>query len=231
MSEPMYSSFRLLISSRLGGGAGYRALSLFQLYSEETGGDQLLVGGEASASSFFDSDYLPDFAFLDNGKNWFTKSLSSSEPVWIRYDLPSPVLAPKSLYLQLTVSDTSSAPGSFVLQASSDSGSTWVDLFATSNFADGAGYSAGVLRDFRFTLLRGNARTIDNSPADRVAVYGWDNMQYIAHTVPDAFGNWVVQLSEVKNISTYGPYLVVVYGGQGVKPDAHGPVIPDLDYL
>ena len=220
----LYNSFRMNMSKRLGGGAGFFALTEMRLFSGENGaGNQLLTGGTAAASSNYDAsaDYLASNAFDGNiSTRWATASVSSA---WIRYDLPSAVPKPKSIYLLLNNSPNN-APTDFVLQASVDNGATWEDIYAVISFATSAEFLSGVTRSLAQIGLLGKATISNGAIANRVLIYDWLTAALLQELTPDSLGNWRYLVAANTAPTNY---LVVVTAGKGVfnvRPQAHGPV-------
>lgn len=223
MMAKLYNSFRMNMSKRLGGGAGFFALTEMKLFSGENGaGSQLLLSGTATASSSFGSGFEANKAFDgDTGTRW--ASNNSGSVAWIRYDLPSSVPKPKSIYLLLNNSPDN-APTDFVLQASVDNGATWEDIYTVISFATSAEFLSGVTRNLVQIGLLGKATVSNGTIANRVLIYDWLTGALLQKLTPDSLGNWRYLVAA--NTATTN-YLVVVTAGEGVfnvRPQAHGPV-------
>lgn len=217
MELPKFKSYRLFITNRVGGVNGTYALAEFRLFDDLNGaGQNILTGGVATASSVFGSGYEASKAFDgDSVSRW--ASVSSGGPEWIRYDLPE-AKAAMSLLLSLSTNPVN-APYDFVVQGSNDGGLTWAEVGSYVNFATAEQIALGVVRNLDVFGVGGRALLDTGAAATQVYVLKWVTGERVGVTAPDSRGDWSLRVREAGT-----PYLVVVTGPAGVRPQAHGPV-------
>lgn len=219
----LYNSFRINATRRLGGGAGFFALTEMKFFSGENGtGTQLLVGGMATASSFFGAGFEPEKAFDNNpSTRWSSASASSA---WLRYDINIAVAKPKSIYLILNSNAEANAPVDFFIEASIDGGATWEVIYSAYDFGNAAEFIAGITKSTRQMGLAGIATISNATPVKRVMIYDWLDGSYVGKTNPDLLGNWIFTMPRHVN----GTQYLVVFTGDlsafNIRPQAHGPV-------
>lgn len=227
MAEKLYSSFRLYITKRLGGNAGFHAITELKLFSQKNGlGVDILTGGTATASSNFNSssDFAASNAFDGNiATRW--ASVSTAAAQWIRYDLPSLVSKPKSIFIMLNNSELN-APHDFILQGSSDNGATWQNLYITVGFATASEYTAGKTRNI-INLGLGGKATIDSSglPAKRVLLLNWHSLELLYSITPEPNGSWYKVINEIHFDTSFLVVITASVNDNAVRPQAHGPIL------
>lgn len=221
MEIPKYLSYRLFMTNRVGGPKGTYTIAEMRLFDGLDGsGQNILTGGVATASTVYGSGYEPSKAFDgDSVSRW--SSSNSSGPEWIRYDLP--VAKPAmSLFLSLSTNPVN-APSDFVLQGSNDGGLTWAEVGSYVNFATAEQIALGVVRNLDVFGVGGRALLDTGAAATQVYVLKWGTGERVGVTAPDSRGDWSLRVREAGT-----PYLVVVTGPAGVRPQAHGPVIAEV---
>lgn len=219
MEAPKFTSYRLFITNRIDGGAGSKAIGDLRIFDGPNGtGTNILTGGTASASSTFGAGYEPSKAFDgDTVSRW--SSVSDANNAWIRYDLPT-AKAAKSFSLSLST-NPGNGPADFVVQGSND-GTTWTDIFAFKSFATSAQMATGKIANLSAYGLGGVALLDNGAPASLVILYEWGSWSFLTSASVGPDGAWALP---VQSNST--SYLIAIIGPSGIRPQVHGPVVPE----
>lgn len=222
MQQPAYSSYRLFITERAGGGAGYKAVSEFKLFEDREGlGPNILTGGVATASTVHSAEYAPSRAIDGNPDTRWASRQQDSLPEWLRVDLPAPRPA-RSIYLMLN-SSPANGPAGFELQGSNDGGESWSAVKTYVAYATPDELMLGVKKPLPSYWFSGTARVAGGGAASRVMLLDWLTGHLVFEQQPDPAGNWSALVDEISS-----PYMLVVTGPSGTRPQAHGPLYPGI---
>lgn len=219
MEAPKFTSYRLFITNRIGGGAGAKAVTELRIFDGPDGtGTNILTGGTASASSTFGAGYEPSKAFDgDPVSRW--SSVFDENNAWLRYDIPT-AKAAKSFSLSLST-NPDNGPADFVVQGSND-GATWTNIFAFKSFATSAEIAAGKTANLSAYGLGGVALLDNGAPASLVILYEWGDWGFHTSASVGPDGAWALPVQS--NSTTY---LIAIIGPSGTRPQVHGPVVPE----
>lgn len=222
---PKYLSYRIRITRRFGGGAGYHRLTRWEAFESQLPDalteDSIFSGGVATASSSYSAEFTAAAAFDGNPATQWSSLTASSTTEWLRYDLleARPV---RSFRLQLNQSPAD-GPGDFAIEGSNDSGATWVTIWEFKDFVTtNAEMMAGKYGELPSAAVWGEAIVDGGAPASVVRLYSWVDGRLMHEAVPKSNGEWGV------NLLPQDVLLVVAIGPSGVQPQAHGPVTPEL---
>lgn len=222
MALTAYSKYRLLItrtSSTGAGSPGYVTVNDFDLWTTTDRSDTRLgatAGATFSASGQYSSQ-APGLAFDGNAATYWESDSAAASSRWVRIDLPSAVVV-RSFYINST-SYPNEIPRNFKLQGSND-GTTWVDLFAVTDWVTTTIVRAG--QYFAINLTLSGTSTLDTGVGSaRVLIHKWDTWEFVASVTPNvSTGAWSYRLSEPFDV------LVTHIGPSGYRPISDGPITP-----
>ncbi len=222
MALTAYSKYRLLItrtSSSAEGSPGYVSVNDFDLWTTTDRSDTRLgatAGATFSASGQY-ATQAPGLAFDGNAATYWESNDAAATSRWVCIDLPSAVVV-RSFYMNSTPYPKE-IPRDFKLQGSND-GTTWVDLFAVTDWVTSETVREG--QYFATSLSLSGTSILDTGlGAARVLIHKWSTGEFVASVAPNAStGAWSYRLSEPMDV------LVTHIGPSGYRPISDGPITP-----
>lgn len=221
---PKYLSYRIRITRRVGGGAGYHAITHWEAFESQLPSalseDSIFSGGVATASSVFSAGFAAAAAFDGDPATRWSSLTNSSTTEWLRYDLLE--ARPIRSFRLLLNSSPEHGPRDFAIEGSNDSGATWDTIAEFKDFVTtDAEMQGGKYGELPIAAVWGEAIVDGGAPANIVRLYNWVDGSLMHEVVPKGNGEWEVR------VPTQEVLLIVAIGPSGVQPQAHGPVTPE----
>lgn len=222
MALTAYSKYRLLVTRTSSTGAGspeYVTVNDFDLWTtaDHSGTRLGATAGATFSSSGQYQSRAPGLAFDGDASTYWESDNAPATSRWVRINLPSAVIV-RSFYINSTTYPNE-IPRDFKLQGSND-GTTWVDLFAVTDWVTSATVREG--QYFSISLVLSGTSVLDTGAgAARVLIHKWATGELVASVAPNtSTGAWSYRMSEPVDV------LVTHIGPSGYRPISDGPITP-----